>query len=85
MRKSNKKYLELVAKLNKCSQLYHGADVSIMSDEDYDRLYRELVMMEKRDPSIIVPESPTQRVGEVPTTDLPKVQHIAKMYSQQLR
>ena len=81
MRKSNKKYLELVAKLNKCSQLYHGADVSIMSDEDYDRLYRELVMMEKRDPSIIVPESPTQRVGEIPTTDLPKVQHIAKMYS----
>ena len=52
MRKSNKKYLELVAKLNKCSQLYHGEDVSLISDEDYDRMYNELVMMEKRDPSI---------------------------------
>lgn len=81
MRKSNKKYLELVAKLNKCSQSYHGADVSIISDEDYDRLYNELVMMEKRDPSIIVPESPTQRVGEAPNKDLPKVRHVAKMYS----
>ena len=81
MRKSNKKYIELVTKLNKCSQSYHGADVSLISDEDYDRLYNELVMMEKRDPSIIVPESPTQRVGESPNKDLPKVKHITKMYS----
>ena len=81
MRKSNKKYMDLVSKLNRCSQSYHGADVSIISDEDYDRLYNELVMMEKRDPSIIVPESPTQRVGETPNRDLPKVQHIVKMYS----
>lgn len=67
MRKSNKKYIELVTKLNKCSQSYHGADVSLISDEDYDHLYNELVMMEKRDPSIIVPESPTQRVGNLLT------------------
>lgn len=81
MRKSNKKYLELVAKLNRCSQLYHGEDVSLISDEDYDRMYNELVMMEKRDPSIIVPESPTQRVGEPVDKGLPKVHHLGRMYS----
>lgn len=81
MRKSNKKYLDLVNKLNKCSQAYHGDSVSLISDEDYDKLYHELLAMEKRDPSIIVPESPTQRVGEAVDRSFKQVRHFPKMYS----
>lgn len=80
MRK-NDEYIQLVAKLNRCSQLYHNDDALIISDEEYDQLYRKLVAMEKRNPSIIVPESPTQRVGEVPDKGFKQVVHHGMMYS----
>ena len=79
--KKNDKYNQLVAKLNKCSQIYHNEDAMIISDEEYDQLYRELVAMEKRDPSIIVPESPTQRIGEPPVKGFKRVTHHGIMYS----
>ena len=79
--KKNEKYYQLVAKLNKCSQVYHGSDAIIISDDEYNQLYRELVAMEKRDPSIIVSESPTQRADEDLSSGFDIVYHRRVMYS----
>ncbi len=46
-----------------------------ISDEEYDALYRELEQLEKENPELITPESPTQRVGGEPAPFLEKVEH----------
>ncbi len=52
-----------------------------MSDAEFDRLYDELVALEEEHPSLVVPESPTQRVGATPSERFQKVQHLAPMGS----
>ena len=59
------RYLELVKLLNRASAAYYRDDNPFMSDEEYDRLYRELENIEKADPSIKVNHSPTMRVGDL--------------------
>ena len=52
-------YLELVSKLNEYSDLYYNSQNSPISDGEYDKLYRELVKYEERNPTWVVPDSPT--------------------------
>lgn len=56
--------LELRQQLKYHDQLYYDQARPEISDREYDQLYRELVELEKKDPSLIVPDSPTQRVRE---------------------
>lgn len=62
------KYLKMVEELNKASALYHAGKDSTMSDTKWDITYAALKLIEENHPELIVPESPTQRVGEKPTT-----------------
>ncbi len=59
---------------------YVLADPTV-SDEEYDRLLRELLELEKRYPELVVPESPSQRVGGAPTKEFPTVTHEVPMLS----
>jgi DNA ligase (NAD+) len=52
-----------------------------ISDEEYDRLMRELLELEKNYPSLVTPDSPTQRVGGQPTKEFPTVTHAVPMLS----
>ncbi|MGZ5495166.1 MAG: DNA ligase LigA-related protein, partial [Candidatus Aminicenantales bacterium] len=52
-----------------------------ISDEEFDRLVRELRDLEARFPGLVTPESPTQRVGEKPLEGFPSVVHRAPMLS----
>ena len=52
-----------------------------ISDEEFDRLVRELRDLERRFPNLVTPESPTQRVGEKPLEGFPSVVHRAPMLS----
>ncbi len=52
-----------------------------ISDEEYDRLMRELLELEKSYPSLVTPDSPTQRVGGQPTKEFPTVTHAVPMLS----
>lgn len=52
-----------------------------ISDEEYDRLMRELQELEQRYPELQTPDSPTQRVGGQPTKEFPTVQHDPPMLS----
>lgn len=61
--------------------LYHSVGEPEISDVAYDRLYRRLTELEKAFPELVTGDSPTQRVGAPPRSDLPSVQHAAPMLS----
>ncbi|MFN9030896.1 MAG: NAD-dependent DNA ligase LigA [Betaproteobacteria bacterium] len=50
-------------------------------DAEYDRLFRELQAIEAANPQLQTPDSPTQRVGGAPRSDLPAVRHAVPMLS----
>ena len=52
-----------------------------ISDQDYDKLMRQLQDMEKANPELITPDSPTQRVSEKPVASFPKIEHKVPMLS----
>src|ERR1700712_585283 len=47
-------------------RLYHELDEPEITDAEYDALYRELVALEAEHPELVMPDSPTQRVGSRP-------------------
>lgn len=61
--------------------LYYVKDSPEISDEAYDKLYRELVALEEQFPELVSPDSPTQRVAGQPLTSFPTVEHAAPMLS----
>ena len=61
--------------------LYYVKDAPIISDYDYDVLYRKLVELETAHPEYIVPTSPTQRVGAKVEGSFEKVVHGQRMLS----
>ncbi|HEY3282320.1 MAG TPA: NAD-dependent DNA ligase LigA, partial [Armatimonadota bacterium] len=63
------------------SHRYHVLDQPEISDAEYDRLFRELLDLEAAHPELASPDSPTQRVGAPPVSELPKVQHRQPMLS----
>ena len=60
---ASKRAEELRALLNHHSNLYYNEDAPTISDQEYDALMRELKMLESSHPELIVPDSPTQKVG----------------------
>jgi DNA ligase (NAD+) len=60
---------------------YHVLDDPEISDAEYDRLFDELKALEEEHPDLIVPDSPTQRVGAPVSGRFQKVQHLTPMGS----
>ena len=60
---------------------YFVLDAPTRSDADYDRLMRELRGIEEQHPTLRTPDSPTQRVGAEPQSQLAKHQHLVPMLS----
>ena len=71
---------KLVADLNKYNYYYHVLDSPIIADKEYDKLYYELVALEK-ETGYILPDSPTQRVGDATREGFSKVHHEAQLFS----
>ena len=61
--------------------LYYVKDHPEISDSQYDRLFRELVELERTYPEFVTPDSPSQRVGAPPLEELAKVPHKQPMLS----
>ena len=74
---------ELVNLLNQYAEEYYTKDAPSVSDQEYDRLYRELVELEKAYPELIQKNSPTHRVGGTILTGFEKYQHEYPLYSLQ--
>ena len=60
---------------------YYVLNEPLISDFEYDQLYKNLEKNEKEDPEIITPDSPTQRVGNSLNKDFVTVQHLVPMLS----
>lgn len=60
---------------------YYIENDPLISDFEYDSLYKELERMEKTNPDLVVADSPTQRVAKGLTKDFPSVQHLVPMLS----
>jgi DNA ligase (NAD+) len=60
---------------------YYIQNDPLVSDFEYDSLYKQLEALEKENPDLIVPNSPTQRVAKGLTKEFPTVQHLVPMLS----
>lgn len=60
---------------------YYILNDPLISDYEYDQLYKMLEKMESEDSSLITPDSPTQRVAKGLTKEFPTVQHLVPMLS----
>ena len=60
---------------------YYVADNPVISDAEYDRLFRELAQLERDHPELASADSPTQRVGAEPQDKFRKVEHRRPMLS----
>jgi DNA ligase (NAD+) len=80
-RKERSRAEELRRKILYHERKYYVDNDPQISDQEFDRLVRELVDLERRFPGLVTPESPTQRVGEKPLEGFPSVAHRTPMLS----
>ena len=76
-----KRLAQLRRELNYHSQRYYVLDDPVISDVEYDRLFRELLDLEEQFPKLISPDSPSLRVGGVPLSSFEEVEHPFPMFS----
>ena len=76
-----KRWTELVDLVNQARTAYYQHDQPTLSDEEYDRLFRELVELEAAWPQLATADSPTQSVGGQPAGMFAPVEHLQRMYS----
>jgi DNA ligase (NAD+) len=75
------KHAELAEQVRRHDYLYYVAAQPEISDREYDQLYRELADLEREFPSLVTPDSPTQRVGGQPLKEFKPVRHLKPMTS----
>ncbi len=81
MTKNSQRLDYLTQYLIHCNQCYHTRDEPIITDDEYDQLFQELLKLEQENPTLAHPDSPTQRVGSTPLTQLVTKQHQQVMLS----
>ena len=67
--------------INRHVHRYYVLDSPLISDDEYDELYRRLLDLEARYPGLVTPDSPTQRVGPLPAEGFKHVTHRGQMLS----
>lgn len=70
----------LVRRLNETAYQYYVLDDPTISDKEWDALYNRLLRLES-ETGIVLPDSPTHRVGGEPLSSLPAHEHISRLWS----
>ena len=78
---AQKRIAELRAEIRRHDYLYYVEARAELSDRDYDRLYSELLEIEKSFPDLVTTDSPTHRVGGAPVSSFAPVTHHVPMMS----
>ncbi len=78
---ATKRHHELVEEIRRLDRAYYEEAQPLVSDQEYDRLYRELLDLEQEHPGLQTPDSPSQRVGGVPLPHFTSVAHAIPMQS----
>ena len=79
----NKEYEQLKEQLNYHSHRYYVLDNPEISDAEYDKMMRRLLEMEEKDPSLVSPDSPSQKIGGTVLKGFETVEHSVQMQSLQ--
>ncbi|MBW3095910.1 NAD-dependent DNA ligase LigA [Pseudohoeflea coraliihabitans] len=80
-RQARRELKRLAEELQRHDLLYHRQDAPEISDADYDALKQRNLAIEKRFPSLVLPDSPSQRVGAAPSETFAPVRHARPMLS----
>jgi len=80
---TKQEYREKIEILKKWAYAYYVEDNPIATDEEYDKLYHEVLDYEKSNPNDISQDSPTKRVGGVVRDEFSKAKHIKRMWSME--
>ncbi|MBA1420762.1 MAG: NAD-dependent DNA ligase LigA [Epsilonproteobacteria bacterium] len=80
---TKEEYLKKIETLKKWAHAYYVEDNPIATDEEYDKLYHEVLDYETVHPDEVVEDSPTKRVGGVVRDEFSKAKHIKRMWSME--
>ena len=80
-KRAKKEIGELTKVLEGHNYKYYVLDEPTLSDTEYDRLFRQLEELEADHPELVIPESPTQRVGAEPSKEFGSVKHTIPLLS----
>jgi len=75
------RHAALVAEIRRHDRAYYEEAAPTISDQEYDRLYRELLDLEEAHPGLRTADSPSQRVGGAPLAHFTTVEHALPMQS----
>src|SRR5262245_62148660 len=78
---AKQRHAELVTEIRRHDHSYYVLSQPTITDQEYDRLYRSVVDLEKEFPELATADSPTKRVSERPLEGFDQVQHMASMLS----
>src|SRR5262245_11368621 len=78
---AQKQHARLADEIRRHDHAYYVEAKPTITDREYDRLYRELLDLEKEFPKLTTPDSPSQRVGGEPLTGFKSVRHAMPMLS----
>jgi len=78
---AKKKIQKLKSIIEEHDRKYFEENKPEISDQEYDRLYKELKALEDKFPEFVTPDSPTQRISEKPITGFKHVKHAIPMLS----
>jgi DNA ligase (NAD+) len=78
---ARKRHTELADEIRRHDHAYYVLAQPTISDRDYDRLYHELLDLEKEHPELATSDSPSQRVGGAPLKQFQPVKHLLPMLS----
>ncbi len=83
------RHTQLVEQIRQHDEAYYRHDCPVVSDQEYDRLYHELLALERDYPELSSLDSPSQRIGGTPLSAFRSVEHLTPLrsldntYSQQ--
>lgn len=78
---SLKEYKEKITLIQKLNKAYYHNDKPLVSDAEYDKIKKDILYFEKKNPDIADIDSPSKKVGFTPSEKFSKVKHLVPMLS----
>ncbi len=80
---THEQYKKDIIKLIDYATAYYVNNNPIATDEEYDKLNREILAFEEANPALVHPNTPTQRIGGSVSEGFNKAKHLSRMWSQE--
>lgn len=80
-KQAQQRIADLSAQIRKHNTLYYCDATPEVTDEAYDKLFAELAVLERENPGLILPDSPTQKLNVAPAAGFSKIKHLTRMLS----